>query len=103
MLTLCQPIFKKSDGTEMNEDEIKQYVLNGGRLLLPTDEKISNPEDNQEKKDALRDYISLIQLCWKQEINNRPSFGEIISFIDTKFKLILKEYDNIAESEQTTY
>jgi len=50
MLTLCQPIFKKSDGTEMNEDEIKQYVLNGGRLLLPTDEKISNPEDNQEKK-----------------------------------------------------
>jgi len=50
MLTLLQPIFKKLDGTEMNEDEIKQHVLNGGRLLLPTVEKISNSEDNQEKK-----------------------------------------------------
>jgi len=76
LLTQEKPILYTAEGREMEPKEIKLYILNGGRLPLPSAITLNKLPRQCES------YVRLIRECWKQNPEERPSFSGIIKFLD---------------------
>jgi len=80
MLTLVPPIFFNDAGKERSEDEVREFVRSGGRLPLPSEEELST------ETQQCRDYIELIRMCWRENLDDRPTFEQVILYIESKLQ-----------------
>jgi len=80
MLTLMSPIFCNDAGKERSEDEVREFVKLGGRLPLPSDEELST------ETQQCRDYVELIRMCWRENLDDRPTFEQVILYIESKLQ-----------------
>jgi len=85
MLTLLPSALYNSAGKLLGDDEIKRYIAQGNRLPLPSTAELNT------KSQECRDYIELINMCWKQNLEERPSFEEVIKYIESKFQIEQKQ------------
>jgi hypothetical protein len=56
--------------------QIAKIVMDGGRLGMPDLQQLPGGRGGLS---GLEGYVALIQRCWAQSPEDRPSFGEIIA------------------------
>lgn len=56
--------------------QIAKQVMDGKRLLVPCREKL--PGVDMQTATGLEGYVELMQKCWAQNPDDRPSFQEVI-------------------------
>lgn len=61
---------------EENPWQLVRFVSDGGRLPIPDRSQLPGPGTADFK--GLDGYIALLQRCWAQEPEGRPTFSEVI-------------------------
>ena len=67
--------------------EVEDYVVNGGRPIMHITPTLC--------------YKQLIEACWDQSPDNRPTFDEIILILEDVCRKLLPVYDNNDLSDRT--
>lgn len=78
LLTLRTPFHN------MSEYRVAGYVLDGGRPVVPPLDELPGPDTAQFA--GMEAYIELMQECWAQQPEERPSFEQIVP----RLKLLLE-------------
>lgn len=63
-------------GPNVNPWQIVSQVMNGARLPIPPKKQLPGPKSGDWK--GLDGYIKLMEECWHQNPEKRPSFNEIV-------------------------
>lgn len=59
--------------------QLVKFVTQGGRLAIPEREALPGPDS--AAFGGLDDYVALIQACWQQNPEERPSFAAIVEVL----------------------
>jgi len=100
MLTFqIDPIFLRPNGTRMPDIEVKDFVMNGGRLPLP-----DTTANTQVKYINYKKYVELINSCWRQNPLDRPTFKQIAIILSNldEFPYAMKSTNNSPSSATST-